>query len=101
MVFWAFSVPNPNEVLRDQKEWANMTQGERQAQNARYTELEISNRDYERHDPDLVKTVEELGEQASGSHAKLEVVEIPDGVEYIIEEHDGNEHVAEAHRTWR
>jgi len=31
----------------------------------------------------------------------LAIVEIPDDVEYTIEEYDGNEHVAEAHRTWR
>lgn len=48
----------------------------------------------------LVKVVETLGEKASGECAELKVVEIPDEVEWIIEEYDGNEWVAEVHRTW-
>ena len=54
----------------------------------------------ERDDPVLVKTVEELGERAFGNHSRLEVVEIPDDVEWEISEYDGSEHVAEKHRTW-
>ena len=53
-----------------------------------------------RSDPDLVAAVEELGKKASGSYAELKVVEIPDGVEYQIEEYDGTEYIAEKHRTW-
>lgn len=54
-----------------------------------------------RNDPRLVTIVEELGsEGASGGLANLEVVEIPDGVEWEIEEYDGIEWVAERHRTW-
>ena len=53
-----------------------------------------------RHDPLLVECVEKLGKKAWGQHAELKVVEIPDGVEYSIEEYDGREHVAERHRTW-
>lgn len=54
-----------------------------------------------RDDPLLAQVVEELGKDASGPLAQLEVVEIPDGVEYEIEDYDGIEHVAEKHRTWR
>lgn len=57
--------------------------------------------DIPRDDPDLVAVVEELGDQASGQFAKLAVVEVPDGVEWEIDEYDGLEHVAEVHRTWR
>lgn len=53
-----------------------------------------------RHDPLLVQVVEELGDAANGWAAKLEVIDIPDGVEYTIEEYDGLEHIAEEHRTW-
>lgn len=48
----------------------------------------------------LVSCVEELGELASGCVADLVVIEIPDGVDFVIEEHDGKEWVAERHRTW-
>ena len=54
----------------------------------------------DRSDPYLVAVVEELGEQANGPHASLCVVDIPDGIEYEIDEYDGIEHVAEKHRTW-
>jgi hypothetical protein len=54
-----------------------------------------------RNDPSLVACVEKLGERASGSLASLIVVEIPDDVEWEIESYDGNEWVAEKHRTWR
>jgi hypothetical protein len=53
-----------------------------------------------REHPMVVRVAEELGEAASGRHADLRVVEIPEGVEYIIDEYDGIEHIAEAHRTW-
>lgn len=44
-----------------------------------------------RRHPDLVQCVEELGEDANGPCAELAVIEIPDGVEYIIDEYDGME----------
>jgi hypothetical protein len=56
---------------------------------------------YERNDPDLVAAVEELGEKAGGEYSWLRIVEIPDGVSWHIDEYDGNEHIAEVHRTWR
>lgn len=46
-----------------------------------------------RSDSELVQAVEKLGELADGSHAELEVVEIPDGYEYMISEYDGLESV--------
>jgi hypothetical protein len=54
----------------------------------------------ERTDPFLVQVVEELGDKADGECAELQVVEIPDGVDWEIDEYDGNEHIAEKHRTW-
>lgn len=53
-----------------------------------------------RDDPLLVQVVQELKEQANGRFARLKVVEIPDDVEWTIDEYDGLEWVAEAHRTW-
>jgi len=54
-----------------------------------------------RNDPKLIKIVEESGQKAGGPLSSLKVVEIPDGVNWVLEEYDGAEWVAEAHRTWR
>ena len=53
-----------------------------------------------RNDPILVEIVEQLGEAANGDFAELKVVKIPDDVQWQIEDYDGNEWVAEKHRTW-
>lgn len=53
-----------------------------------------------RDDPDLVNTVEELGERANTGVSRLEVVEIPDGVEYEIVGYDGLESIHVKHRVW-
>lgn len=73
---------------------------ERKLSNARYSENVLTPRDIKRDDAALVQVVEELGEKSSDECAKLSIVEIPDGVEWGIEEYDGYEHVAEIHRTW-
>ena len=57
-------------------------------------------RDIPRDSPLLIRVIEELGKEADGAHASLKVVEVPDGVEWCIEEYDGAEWVAEKHRTW-
>jgi len=64
-------------------------------------ESEFYDRYIDRDDKDLVAIVEEMGEAANGSCADLNVVEIPDGISWQIEEYDGYEHVAETHRTWQ
>jgi hypothetical protein len=56
--------------------------------------------DHERTDPDLIAVVEEMGAAANGDCASLKVVEIPDGIEWEIDEYDGNETVEEKHRSW-
>ena len=50
--------------------------------------------DYPRHDPELVKTVEDLGSEANGSHARLKIKELK-GNRYVIDEYDGSERVVE------
>ena len=50
--------------------------------------------------PLVIRLVEEIGEAASGPYAKLAVVEIPDGIEWEIDEYDGQERIAECHRSW-
>ena len=57
--------------------------------------------DYEhRTNPKLVECVETLGEKANGRYAQLMIVEIPDDVEWEIDNYDGIETVEEVHRTW-
>ena len=56
--------------------------------------------DIKRNDPILVEVVEQLGEAANSRFAELKVLEIPDDVQWIVEEYDGAEWVAEKHRTW-
>lgn len=55
----------------------------------------------ERDDADLVKVVETLGEEkSSGRLSQLRVIEIPDGVEWKLDEYDGIESIHEVHRIW-
>ena len=53
-----------------------------------------------RNDPLLVQLVEEMGESINTAYSRLKVVDIPDDVEWEIDEYDGLEWVAEKHRTW-
>lgn len=50
--------------------------------------------------PVLVAMLEEKSSTMNGGYSDLKVVEIPDGVNWYIEEYDGMEHIAERHRTW-
>lgn len=49
--------------------------------------------DFARHDPLLVKVVEELGEKANGRFAKLQIEKVRKGARYRIDEYDGYESV--------
>ena len=57
-----------------------------------------------RTDPKLVECVEKYIKEHTDANGKihtcLRIVEIPDDVEWEIEEYDGNEWVSEKHRTW-
>lgn len=63
-------------------------------------EKDLYDRDIPRDDPYLVQIVKDLGSAAAGAHAKLKIVQIPADVEWLIQEYDGAEWVAEKHRTW-
>lgn len=57
--------------------------------------------DIDRTDADLIHVVETIGSaRASGWAAKLAVIEIPDGVDWELDEYDGRESVHEKHRSW-
>lgn len=99
--FWsAFTVPNPTEYLKSEKDWHSMTQQERIEHNKKYEEITLESRPENRSDIDLVKVVKELGDAANGACAELRIVEIPDDVKYEIDEYDGNESIHEVHRSW-
>jgi hypothetical protein len=49
----------------------------------------------------LLQVIDELGlKKASGPHAELKVVEVPEGIKWHIADYDGMEHIAEDHRQW-
>jgi hypothetical protein len=98
--FTYYLVPPEERIKGDPDNWHEMTLAERQAHNAAYSKTVFYDRDVARDDPYLVQVVEELGDNASGRHAKLKVVEIPADVDWEISEYDGNEHICEKHRTW-
>jgi hypothetical protein len=99
--FWtAFSVPNPEKVLPDQSKFFQLSLEERKESNKLYNKYSISKNDIERNDPFLIKVIEELGDKANGKHCKLKIVEIPDGVDWEIDEYDGLEKISEKHRIW-
>ena len=57
-------------------------------------------RNIPRDDEHLIAVVELMGTEANTRFSKLKIVEIPDDVNWCIEEYDGKEWVAERHRTW-
>lgn len=60
----------------------------------------IDEYDFARDDKILVQVVEMLKEEANGKFASLKVVEIPNNVEWFIDEYDGRECIREVHRVW-
>lgn len=74
-----------------------MTEYKRRAQ---VTEKYFASYDIPRDCPHLVAMFEEQGSKIDTRFSKLKIVQIPDDVEWQIEEYDGMEWIAEQHRTW-
>lgn len=73
--------------------------------NLSYHEIEYGcgyfDEDLPRSDPRLIECIEKIGvKEASGLYAKLKIVEVPDDVQWIIDDYDGMEVVEEVHRSW-
>lgn len=83
-IWYAYDVPNADKVNESDRD-------------EHYIYYDSST---DRSDEKLIKVVEELGKKANGSCASLEIVEIPDGVEYVIDDYDGIETIHEKHRSW-
>lgn len=59
--------------------------------------------DSERTDPRLIKAIESVtaqGGDPSGQYAEIKIVEVPDGVEWTLQDYDGVEAIHEEHRVW-
>jgi len=70
-------------------------------QKANITDPDFYYHDIDRTCPILIEMVESMmSDTINDSLSGLKVVEIPDDVEWQIEEYDGAEWVAEKHRTW-
>ncbi len=100
-LFTVWTTP-PDQRIESKKgeDFYALSMEERQAYNKQYSEQTIYFRDIPRNDPALVQLVEENAELYSGRCAELRIVEIPDNVDYVVEEYDGKEWIAETHRTW-
>ena len=96
-MFLAFSVQNPEEVLPEERKGKDGTYKEF---NKTYNKISLDSREHERNNPFLIQVVEELGVEANGQCAELEIVEIPDDVEWDIDDYDGVETIHEKHRSW-
>lgn len=53
-----------------------------------------------REDKTLIEIVERLGEEANGDYSYLKVVEIPDDLDYVIENYDGIETLHQRVQEW-
>ncbi len=60
----------------------------------------ISERDELRVDKDVMECIEKLGDKANSKYSKFKIVEIPDDIEWEIDEYDGIESVHEKHEVW-
>jgi len=98
---WLVS-PEKRLEIKEGEAYYKMSRDERTDYNWKYSQqIWYQGDNLTRNDPILVQVVEEMGDKAWGRYAKLAIVEIPDDVQWIIEENDGIEWVAEKHRTWR
>lgn len=61
-----------------------------------YLNLDESHRE----DPVLIEVVEELGKKANGPFGELVIVDIPDGMEYEIDDYDGLETLHQKVEKW-
>ena len=63
--------------------------------------IESDDCDAFRSDDRLIAAIEKIGEdKSSGALASIKIVEIPDGIDWELNEYDGIETVNKKHRSW-
>lgn len=100
---WGFTTYSkvPPESRSQFEGFNTLSLEERKEYNRKYDEQTFYVYDgLNRNDPVLIQVVEEMGEAANGRHAQLKIVDIPDGVDFEIEEYDGIETICERRRKW-
>ena len=95
------TVPEDQRTPYDVNNWHNLPLVERARLNEQWRSERLYDGEIPRNDDALIQTVKELGcKKASGRFAVLKIVNIPDGIEWEIDEYDGMEKVVEVHRYW-
>jgi hypothetical protein len=89
-------VPPEDRTAELPGDWREHSIEVREEHNRKYSEQTFYVRNMDRTDPILVQVVEELGEDASGSCARLIIKELPKGTLYRINEYDGMESIETA-----
>ena len=67
---------------------------------ANITDPIFYSRSIPRDDEHLIAVVELMGTDANNKYSELKIVDVPNDVNWYIEEYDGREWVAERHQTW-
>jgi hypothetical protein len=99
--FKYYTVPVHQRTPEEAGNWYELPFAERQRLNEQWRSEQLYDSDIPRNDDALVQVVEELGsKKASGRFAELKIVNIPDGIDWEVDEYDGLETVAETHRSW-
>ena len=76
------------------------------AAKSKYRELsgvldpDLHSHDIPRDNEHLIAVVELMGTEANTRYSELKIVDVPDDVNWYVEEYDGKEWVAERHQTW-
>lgn len=65
-----------------------------------YKDYSLNLDESHREDPILIEVVEELKEKANGKYSKLRIVEIPDDLDYVIDNYDGIETLHQRVQEW-
>ena len=98
--FSVFTESDPESQIDFNADLKELSQEEQEEFIRTWDALTFCTSTIERDDEKLIAVVEELQEKANGHYAFLKIIEIPDDVDWILQDYDGVEWVAEKHRIW-